>query len=322
MNASAIMFTRHRRAELLPVEVDPTPLAPNQVAGKTIASLISPGTELNAGFLGDIFPRRTGYAAVFRVEEVGEEVHRLRPGDLVYCMAPHQSFQRVPEEDALPVPEGLSPFEAVFARLIGVSMSTLTTTTSRPPQRVLVTGLGIIGNLAAQVFQACGYEVIACDPSEVRRQMAHTASITHTCTAVPVEDLAGTVALVVECSGNEQALLDGCSVVCKRGEVVLVGVPWRRQTELSAFDLTDVIFHRYVVVRSGREWEVPLFPQEFRTGSIHENQRGALNWLAQGKISVKGLYDQASPADCQQVYEHLLDVHWHGLTAVFVWERI
>ena len=47
-------------------------------------------------------------------------------------------------------------------------------------------------------------------------------------TAVPVEDpaYAGEVELVIECSGHEQAAFDGCRIVRKRGEVVLVGAPW------------------------------------------------------------------------------------------------
>jgi threonine dehydrogenase-like Zn-dependent dehydrogenase len=322
MSEYAITFTARERAELLPVERDPSPLQPDEVTGRTIASLISTGTELNAGFLGDSFPRRTGYAAVFRVEEVGAQVSRFRRGDLAYCMGAHQSFQRVPQSNAILVPNGLSPTEAVFARLMGISMSTLTTTTARPPQRVLVTGLGIVGHLAARIFQICGYEVHACDPSERRREIAREAGIAPVYPHVPIEELTGTIALVLECSGNEAAVLEGCWVVCKRGEVVLIGVPWRRYTDRTAYELAHAIFHRYVVVRSGWEWELPLHAEEFRTNSIFGNHEAALWWLAQGKISVKGLYSAASPQDCQQVYQSLLHGEWHTLTAVFDWEQV
>jgi threonine dehydrogenase-like Zn-dependent dehydrogenase len=322
MSEFAITFTARERAELLPVERDPSPLQPDEVTGRTIASLVSTGTELNAGFLGDSFPRRTGYAAVFRVEEMGTRVSRFRRGDLAYCMGAHQSFQRVPESNAIPVPEGLSPAEAVFARLMGVSMSTLTTTTARPPQRVLVTGLGIVGHLAARIFRLCGYEVFACDPSVRRREIAQEAGIAPVCSRVPVDELAGTIALVLECSGNEEAALDGCRVVCKRGEVVLVGTPWRRYTERTAFELTHAIFHHYAVVRSGWEWELPLHPQDFRTNSIYGNQEAALRWLAERRISVKGLYSTASPQVCQRVYRSLLHGDWPTLTAVFDWEQV
>ena len=266
----AITVTAREKAELLAVEPDARPLGAQEIAGRTIATLVSAGTELAAAYQASAFPRGCGYTAVFEVEAVGAEVKDIKPGDRAFCMGPHRSFQRVGRGDALSLPAGLPPNEALFARMMNVSMSTLTTTTARPPQKVLVTGLGLVGHLAAKVFGICGYEVIACDPSEARRKIAEEAGIGPVCPAVPLQDpnIVGQVALVVECSGHEGAVIDGCRAVQKRGEVVLVGVPWRKCTDRSAHELTDVIFHKYAVVRSGWEWEVPRQAGEFRTGSI------------------------------------------------------
>jgi NADPH:quinone reductase-like Zn-dependent oxidoreductase len=246
----SVTFTAREQAELLPLERDEKPLAPDEVAGRTLATLISAGTELAGGYLGQRFPSRPGYAAVFRVESVGQEITDVKPGDLAYCMGKHQSYQRVTRERLLPVPAGLIPAElmperAVFARLMGVSMSTLTTTRARPPAKVLVTGLGLVGHLAAKVFERCGYEVTACDPSPVRREFAVRGGIERVLPAVPVDDpeYARQVALVVECSGHEQAVLDGLKVARKRGEVALVGAPWVRRTDLTAHDLLHQIFN-------------------------------------------------------------------------------
>ena len=205
------------------------PLGPKEVAGHTLATVISAGTELAWNYTGKDFPSRPGYAAVFRVEQVGTEVTDLKPGDLVFCMGRHQSYQRMARPNVVPVPKGLSAEAAVFARMMGISMSTLTTTTARPPGKVLVTGLGLVGHLAAQIFAGCGYEVIACDPVPARRQIAEQMGL-RTMPSVPVDDPdhRGQVDLVVECSGHEQAVLDACKVVRKRGEVVMVGVPWKR----------------------------------------------------------------------------------------------
>ena len=114
-------------------------------------------------------------------------------------------------------------------------------------------------------------------------------------------------------------MLDGCRVVRKRGEVVLVGVPWSRQTDLTAHDLLHAVFHRYVVLRSGWEWEVPHFPTDFRTGSLYGSFAAALRWLAEGRIRVDGLYATASPRDAQRVYQSLLHRDWPALAAVFDW---
>lgn len=316
-------MTAREQAELVPLERDPSPLGPREVAGHTLATVISAGTELNAGYLGSDFPCWPGYAAVFGVEEVGAEVARLQTGDRAYCMGRHRSFQRVPEENALRVPDGLPPEQAAFARMMGISMSTLITTQARPPQKILVTGLGPVGHLAAQIFASCGYQVIACEPSEVRREIVRRFGIADVRAEVPLDDpaVAGEVALALECAGHEGAVIDACKVIRKRGEVVLIGAPWRQYTERSAYELADAVFHQYAVVRSGWEWEIPLHETEFRTGSIYGNQEAALRWLAEGRIRVEGLYATAPPRDCQRVYESLLHSEWPALAAVFDWTQ-
>jgi threonine dehydrogenase-like Zn-dependent dehydrogenase len=320
-----ILFAATETAELAPIGADPRPLGTREVAGRTVATLISAGTELACyqGLHGIVFPLTPGYAAVFEVAEVGSEVEAPRPGDLAFCIGPHRSFQRCDASEALPVPAGLPAAHAVFGRLMGVGMSTLTTTKARPPGLVAVLGLGPVGYLAARVFDLCGYRVIACDSLPERRKLAEEAGL-RTVPRLPLDDsdVAGQVALVLECSGHEQAALDGCNVVRKGGEVVLVGVPWKRETDLTAHDLLDTVFHRYVVVRSGWEWEVPRHPEEFRTGSILGNIAGAMRWLAEGRIDVGELYEKVSPRDVQQAYQRLLHRQVGRLAVVLDWTEL
>jgi threonine dehydrogenase-like Zn-dependent dehydrogenase len=318
----AVTITGPQRAELLPVDPPALPLAPKEVTGKTRISLISAGTELAGCFLGQSFPSFPGYAAIFKVEAIGENVQRLQPGDLALCMGPHRSFQRIHESQALKLPDGLKPEEAVFARMMSVSMSTLVTTTARPPDRVLVMGLGLVGHLASQIFTRCGYEVCACDPSEKRRNLAKDRGIRRIEEKAPLDDpdWEGRVSLALECSGHEAAALDACKCVRKRGEVALIGTPWIRRTEMFAHDLLHAIFHRYVVVRSGWEWEVPMDPMEFRAGSILENQAAALRWLREGSIRVDGLYEKVSPEAAQHAYERLQHQQNERLAVLFDWD--
>jgi threonine dehydrogenase-like Zn-dependent dehydrogenase len=317
-----IVITAPEKAELQPIDVDTGPLGPKEVAGHTLATVISAGTELAWNYTGKQFPTRPGYAAVFRVEAAGAEVTDVKTGDVVFCMGRHQSYQRMTRPNVVPVPKGLSPDVAVFARMMGISMSTLTTTTARPPGKVLVTGLGLVGHLAAQIFAGCGYDVIACDPIAARREIAERMGL-RALPAVPVDDatLAGQIDLVVECSGHEQAVLDGCKVVRKRGEVVLVGVPWRRMADMQAFDLLHAVFHKYVVLRSGWEWEVPHQPTDFVTGSLFGQYAGALRWLGEGRVKVEGLYQKTPPRDCQKAYQSLLHKTAEKLAIVFDWTQ-
>ena len=318
----AVMFTGPQKAELVETERDSAPLGPRQVAGAALVTLISAGTELQGGYLAaEGFPRRSGYAAAFEVAAVGAEVTDLEPGDRVFCMGHHQSYQRFARQDVVRLPAGLAPEEAVFARMMGVTMSTLTTTRARPPEKVLVTGLGLVGHLGAKIFASCGYDVISVDPSPARRQIAQEAGVGRVLAAVPLEDaeIVGRIGLVLECSGHEEAALDGCRVVKKGGEVVLVGTPWRRRTELYAHELLREVFFRYVVLRTGWEWELPLRPEEFRVNSIFGSFEAALKWLAEGRINVSDLYKKLPPRQAQEAYQGLLHGRWEKLAVVFDW---
>ena len=297
--------------------------------GRTLYTLVSPGTELAYGYRGiryqgqASYPVYPGYASVFEIEEVGTSVDERQPGEVVFCMGRHQSVQQMEALDVVPVPGGLAPEVAPLARLMGVSMTTLMTTAARPGERVLVTGAGPVGYLAAQVFRAAGYELLVVEPDKRRRQNVVAAGIPAVYPRVPVDDphVADTIALALDCSGHERAVLDACRVVRKRGEVVLVGVPWQRQTDLYAHDVLIEVFHRYVVLRSGWEWEIPHQTTDFRPHSIYGDFRTALRWLSEGRITVEGLVRRVSPADAPEVYRSLLLKTNPALFAVFDWSR-
>jgi threonine dehydrogenase-like Zn-dependent dehydrogenase len=262
-----------------------------------------------------------GYASVFRVAETGTDVKDVQAGDLRFNMGPHRSYQQADAAWTVPVPQGLAPEKAVLARLAGVSMTTLMTTAARPGERVVVMGLGSVGHLAAKVFLSCGYEVYGCDPDERRRKALEGSGARGSC-ADPLADapsLKGTVALVLECSGTEPGALTGCRLVRKRGEVVLIGLPWKRYTDLSAHEVFHAVFHNYVVLRSGWEWEIPLHASDFRPHSIYGNSATALRWLAEGRIAVDGLCALAAPRDGQAVYQDILHRRRPELFTIFDW---
>jgi threonine dehydrogenase-like Zn-dependent dehydrogenase len=211
--------------------------------------------------------------------------------------------------------------------MLGVSWSTLVTTAARPPDQVLVTGLGLVGHLAAHLFAGAGYEVAACDPHAGRRSFLEATGALaagRVLSAVPVGDpeYQDRVSLVLECSGHEAAAVEACRLVRKKGEVALIGAPWLRRTEHHAHELLHAVFFRYVVLRSGWEWELPLDPTDFRTGSIYANYAAALRWMAEGRFSPEGLATALHPRDAQAAYQDLLHQRTPRLAVLFDWTRL
>ncbi|HCE45232.1 MAG TPA: dehydrogenase [Lentisphaeria bacterium] len=322
MRHFAVTTTAKEKSELLEIG-EPSALKSGEIRGRTVCSLISPGTELAWSYCGKSFPTTPGYAAVFKAEESGNEARDMEAGALYFCMGSHRSYQQCGFSDAVRVPGGLAPEKAVLARLMGISMTTLITTAARPGDIVIVTGAGPVGYLAAQIFSISGYEVLIVEPDAGRRKFVSEACGLRTVEKIPLDDkaISGKVALVVECSGHEQAVFDACRIVRKRGEVVMVGVPWQRKTDICAHELLHEVFHKYVVLRSGWEWEVPHQSSDFSPHSISSGFQTAMKWLADGKVKIEGLGMLHDPRNPQEVYQDLLNRRAKGLFQIFDWSR-
>lgn len=318
MKRDRVRFVDELEAEVesddLRAEVGPT-----EVLTETCYSLISPGTEVMSSVTRSEseFPFEPGYASVDRVLEVGEDVETIRSGDTVLASQPHASHHRfdVTELPAVPVPDDLSPKDAPFARLFGVGMPSFQTAAAAPPATVGVFGLGLIGNLACQLTDAFGYEPVGLDPVEARRDLARRCGVAAT-TDPNEADLAAHLSsafgidgceLILECSGTAAAMRDAVDIAATGGEVVQVGAPWvETDPDVTAFDVQDPLFHEYLTLRSGWEWQLPMFADDLDRHSHEENYAHALALLAAGDVVVDELVTHVvRPDDVGRAYEGL-----------------
>ena len=332
MPARRVVLATKGVAELQPCIVRTDDLGPTDVVVRTHRTLISPGTEL--ANLHDrraphnvprTFPvERVGYANVGTVLAAGEQ-SGVRPGQRIYSLGPHASIARVDATTDLcvPVPEGLEDEKAVFARLATVSMTTLRTTEARAGDEVAVIGLGIVGNLAAQVFQIAGMTVRAFDLSPVRVGVAERCGIAHALQPDAREPFLARHRLVVEASGSARALVSAVDLAADFGEVVMIGAPWggeENSVPSSAF-LRDVFF-RFLTLRSGSEWEIPRRPYRWAQSSIYRNTEVALEWLSDDQLHVEPLITHhLSPSKIQDAYDGLVRAPDEFLGVVLRWDE-
>ncbi|MFD0712668.1 zinc-binding dehydrogenase [Paenibacillus sp. GCM10027626] len=318
----AVAITAYAQAECVEIGHCGEP-APYEVAGETMFSLISPGTELAACYFGSApFPKIPGYAAVMKVTAIGAEVDHIKLGDYVYFSGQHKRYQKADRRAVLPLPAQLDPAFGAIARLMGVSMTTLITTAAKPGERVLIMGAGPVGYLAAHMFKGAGYRIAVCDPDPQRRQLLASTGITDVYEKLDSEAAPqgrDSFALAIDCSGHEGAVLDACRSVRKGGEVVMVGVPWKQQSEHTAHQLMHVVFHNYVHLRSGWEWELPIHAGDFSPHSIMGNWATALSWLNEGRIPLDGLIRTFAPCDAQEAYSSLAARTMSELFVMFDW---
>lgn len=313
--AKEIVFTSKGKAALQDFSL--RRLGATEVRGPTCVNLISPGTEL-AWLNGGNYPLRPGYASVFRAEELGADVTGISRGDLLLCMGEHRSVQQFDQRFVIKLKPDVPAERAVVARLVAVSVTTLMTTAARPHDKVLVCGAGPVGYLAAHLFAGAGYQVTVVEPNPDRQAMAHASGLKNLMASVPLGDPAyeGQVALVIDCSGHEQAAIDGCKIVRKKGEVVLVGVPWKAHTQRLAHEILHAVFFKFAVLRSGWEWEVPITSRGFVWEELYEGYNNAphstmsglqlaLDWIEAKRIPLDGLISHVPAADPQAAYDAL-----------------
>jgi predicted dehydrogenase/threonine dehydrogenase-like Zn-dependent dehydrogenase len=111
-----------------------------------------------------------GYSAAGVVDTVGEAVAGLRPGDRVATAgAGHAEIQIVPGNLAAKLPDGVSFDEGAFGAIASVALHGLRLGETGPGSRVVVIGLGLIGQLATRLALATGCHVAGTDldPSKI-----------------------------------------------------------------------------------------------------------------------------------------------------------
>jgi 2-desacetyl-2-hydroxyethyl bacteriochlorophyllide A dehydrogenase len=336
MNTSSrVMFPRPGQAELQSFAT-PAISQPSDVLIETEFSIVSAGTELacRAGIESWApLPFCPGYGSVGKVVAKGSAAKDVEIGQRILTFGKH-ARHAFAENIAVPVPEGLDPAEAVFARMASVAITSLRASDAELGDHVAVIGLGLVGNLAAQLFALSGCEVIGVDLSARRREQAGACGIPHT--LAPDADLAARVAAitggrlcntVVEATGLAAVATDTAPLlVGKQGEIVLLGSPRApHHTNVTPFLNQLHLCRPTAAVKGALEWRYPVRDdgEGFCKHSIERNVRLLLRLLAQGKLKVAPLLThRASPADCHAVYEGLANQKDVYTGVVFDWSRV
>jgi len=338
MKIKHLIIPEPGRIELQNGEIDDD-LAPNQALIEAEHTIVSAGTE-GAGFTGLVkempfgdgghYPRGTGYGHLGRVLATGKDVSMCKPGDRVLSFSNHASIVKGDAARmALPVPETADGSRLVFTRMAGVSIGAVRSSTVQPGDTVLVIGMGLVGNFAAQMFQMAGADVMVADLSDLRLKKAGECGITRTVNPGR-DDLREAVMawtdglgarIVVEAIGRSEVICDAAMLTRQYGELILLGSP-RARAEV---DVTPMLLHIHLnAIRmiGALEWRWPSHDSG-RDRSILDNYRQIAGWVADDRLKTTPLLTHlVSPADCQEIYEGLTSLQETYMSAVFDWSLI
>jgi threonine dehydrogenase-like Zn-dependent dehydrogenase len=258
------------------------PLAADQVRIRTLFSGISAGTELSqyratspfmqrqwddrarrfrdSGTPSWAFPvRNLGYEEVGEVVEIGNAVTGVSVGERVYGTWGHRTMHVWAAADAAErkLPNGADPRIGIFSHIGAVALNGVHDAGIRMGDLVAVFGLGVPGQIVAQIARASGATVVGIDPVASRRDKALALGADRV-----LDPMTGSVAdllksetggrgadICIEVSGAASALAEAMRTVAYASRVVAMGF---FQGELRGVQLGDEFHHNRIELISSQ----------------------------------------------------------------------
>ncbi|MGB3257816.1 MAG: zinc-binding alcohol dehydrogenase [Ornithinimicrobium sp.] len=179
----------------------------------------SVSTAMRAPFQeGDLpGPVKYGYLSVGEVIELGSTGSCLRVGQRVFALFPHQDHYVIPVEAATPVPDDVPSRRAVLGGVVETAINVVWDATPRWGERIAVLGCGLVGaSVCALLRDFPLARLVVVDPHPRSVALAEELGIEW---LVP-EQVTGEFDTVVHCSGTQDGLALGLSLLAFEGQLV------------------------------------------------------------------------------------------------------
>ena len=313
---------------------------PDEVIVRNKYSIISAGSEL-ACLEGTeswfSIPGVPGYAAVGEVLEKGSAVEGVETGDLVYTYGPHAELFKITAGErwhgmCIKVPDGLEPSFAPFTKMATIAITAIRVSNIELGDYVAVTGLGPIGNFAAQLAQLQGGKVLGIDISDKRLKLANDCGIENTINSNDPDYAEKLKAFTrgkgfstyIDASGLSPVIEDFLQHISIYGEAVLLGSPRKPyQTDLTeTLNRIHLFTHGSITMKGAIEFRYPTHETEFVKHSAERNARIIMDLMNEDKLKLKPFFTHlANPADARKMYDGLREKKDEYIGVVFDWTK-
>jgi threonine dehydrogenase-like Zn-dependent dehydrogenase len=297
------------------------------------AGAVSTGTETTmirqlraAPRPADSAPSRLGYSTAGVIEATGTDYAGPGPGTPVAVYgAPYvrHADRLVVGQNLIAPAHALPPEQAAFGGIGAIALHAVRMGGVELGQRVGVLGLGVVGQLVAQLARAAGAWVLAADPLPSRRDVAARMLGTGDSVVAPDAwaDAAGEFSAgqgldaVLVCAGTPDEngpALASLDAVRFRGRVVIVGnvrTDFPReplfQKEATVLVSRAAGAGRYDAQYERDGWDMPVGLVPWTEG---RNLRCFIDLLAAGRVAVEPLISEVLPVErAADAYERLIE---------------
>jgi predicted dehydrogenase/threonine dehydrogenase-like Zn-dependent dehydrogenase len=247
-------------------------------------------------------PIPLGYSCAGDVLEVGAAATGFHVGDRVACAglghANHAEVDYVPRNLAARMPDGLSYDDGCFVTVGTIALHGVRLAEIALGDKVVVLGLGLVGQIAAQLARCAGATVIASDIDPAKLDMAKRLGAHH---AVPAGALAGIVSeltgglgadsvLLCAAAKSDEPMRQAAAVSRLKGRVIVVGDVGMAIERRPFFEkeLTLLVSRSYGPGRYDPAYEIrgQDYPAAYVRWTEGRNMQAFLDLVARGDISL------------------------------------
>lgn len=299
-----------------------------QVLDKIKTDGLQPTLEAVFNKLGQPLP--LGYCNVGTVVAIGKGVTELKVGDRVASNGQHAEFVCVPKNLVVKVPDNVLDEEAAFTVIGSIGLQGIRLLNPQLGETVVVTGLGLIGLIAAQLLKANGCKVIGIDFDEDKIELARSKgiiAINPSKGTDPVKfvleetDQVGADAVLITASAKTNDVIHQAAEMSrKKGRIVLVGVIGLdiRRDDFYKKELTFQVSCSYGPGRYDENYENKGidYPLPFVRWTEKRNFDTVLQAISMGNLDVKSLItEEVELKDYNSIYG---DMRKHGSIASII----
>ena len=246
----------------------------------------------NAVFPKNLVPLQLGYSSAGEVVQTGKGVSGFHVGDMVVSNGNHAEYVSVNQNLCARIPENTDIKEAAFTVLGSIALHGLRLSETNLGSKVVVIGLGIVGQLVCKLAEAQGSEVIGIDPDEKRIE-GHNNYFTSIDKA-SVQDI-DSVIITAATSSNEPIEV-ATKIARNKAKIVVVGdIPLNiSRNEFYYKELELVVSKSYGPGRYDKQYEIlgKDYPIEYVRWTENRNFEAFIKLLSQGQIHLLDLVSE------------------------------
>ena len=182
-------------------------------------------------------PLTLGYSLAGEVIAIGNNIHEIKLGDRVACAglgyANHAEIVCIPKNLFVKIPAEVSDEAASYVTLGAIAMHGIRQAQQEFGSIVLVLGLGLVGQITAQLCLAAGYQVIGLDVDPQKLELAKKLGVKFTLTPddpnlnTTIQKITngyGVDAVLLTAASNQENIFEEIARYCRdRAKIVVVG---------------------------------------------------------------------------------------------------